>query len=155
MTLYFAYGSNMSRALMAGRCRSAEALGPARLDGFRFIINGDRYASILRAPGATVHGVLWRLRARDLAALNVYEALDAGLYRRALLPVRHAGGLARALIYVGRSRRRGTPKPGYHDGIILPAAHDWALPAPYLAELARWSPSGWHAKAGREPGDRR
>lgn len=154
MTLYFAYGSNMSRALMAGRCASARALGTARLAGYRFIISADRYASIVPAPGAAVHGVLWRLAARDLTALNIYESLDSGLYRRVLLPVRHAGGLARALVYVGRSRRPGTPRPGYHEDIVLPAARAWALPAPYLAELARWS-LGLRGARGCEPGERR
>jgi gamma-glutamylcyclotransferase (GGCT)/AIG2-like uncharacterized protein YtfP len=156
MTLYFAYGSNMSRTLMAARCPAARALGPVRLCGYRFIISGDRYASVAPAPGACVHGVLWRLTARDLAALNAYESLDSGLYRRVLLPVRHASGPVRALVYVGRSRQRGIPKPGYHDGIVLPAARDWALPKTYLEELARWSPaSGARSRAGRTSGERR
>ena len=39
MTLHFAYGSNMSRALMRARCPSAEALGVATLAGWRFVIS--------------------------------------------------------------------------------------------------------------------
>ena len=35
MTLHFAYGSNMSRALMATRCRGAEAIGTATLPGLK------------------------------------------------------------------------------------------------------------------------
>ena len=39
MTLHFAYGSNMSRALMQARCPRAEAIGTATLSGWRFLIN--------------------------------------------------------------------------------------------------------------------
>ncbi|HXW23776.1 MAG TPA: gamma-glutamylcyclotransferase family protein, partial [Xanthobacteraceae bacterium] len=87
MTLHFAYGSNMSRALMQRRCPGARALGPARLDGWRFTIMREGYASIVPAAGAAVHGVAWRLSPRDLAALNAYESLDRGLYLRRVLPV--------------------------------------------------------------------
>lgn len=88
MMLYFAYGSNMNRAGMAARCPGARALGVAKLTGWRFIIGIDGYASILRAPGGETIGILWRLGARDVAALNAYESLDSGLYSRRQLTVR-------------------------------------------------------------------
>ena len=46
MTLHFAYGSNMSRALMGARCRGAEAVGIAVLSGWRFVINPEGFGSI-------------------------------------------------------------------------------------------------------------
>jgi hypothetical protein len=46
VTLHFAYGSNMSRALMGARCRDAQALGTATLVGWRFVINPDGFDSI-------------------------------------------------------------------------------------------------------------
>ena len=49
--LHFAYGSNMSRALMGVRCPGATALGTATLDGWRFVIGVDAYASVVRQPG--------------------------------------------------------------------------------------------------------
>src|SRR6266700_5325669 len=104
MTLYFAYGSNMSRALMRPRCPSAREIGVAVLAGYRFIITADGYASVVPTPGGIVHGLLWRLTPRDRSALNAYECLDAGLYRGVTLPVRLGGERAAALVYVGRSR---------------------------------------------------
>src|SRR5882757_6279657 len=86
MTLYFAYGANMERAAMRARCPGAKALGPARLTNWRYVIAGG-YGSVVAAPGAQVFGVLWRLSPRDLAALNIFENLDSGLYRRALMTV--------------------------------------------------------------------
>jgi cation transport regulator ChaC len=138
MTLYFAYGSNMSRPDMARRCPSAKAMGPARLDGWRFLVTLDGYASIAPEAGSTVHGVLWRLSPRDLAALNAYESLDSGLYVRRTLPVRRGDRVVPALVYVGRGRGAGKPRPGYQQ-ILVRAATDWGFPKDYIRFLERWA----------------
>src|SRR4051812_5042263 len=87
LMLHFAYGSNMSRALMRWHAPDARAIGLAQLPGYRFLITRDGYASVIRSAGMTVHGVLWRLSPRDLSLLNAYESIASGLYRRAMLPV--------------------------------------------------------------------
>lgn len=152
MTLYFAYGSNMSRAQMRRRCPSARELGPAVLDGVRVVINDDGYATVVPAAGGRVQGVLWRLAPRDRAALNSYERTDIGLYRAVVLPVRTAAGRVRALVYVARSRRRGHPRPGYH-ALVVDAARDAGLPAPYVTALARLGPGGFSGSRRREIGE--
>src|SRR5262245_51388209 len=134
MTLHFAYGSNMSRALMAARCPGARALGPATLEGWRFLIIRDGYASVTPAPGVTVHGVAWRLSLRDLAALNAYESLAAGLYVRRTLPVSIGARSVPALVYVAPRRGEGRPRPGYQE-LVVAAAREWDLPADYVAAL--------------------
>jgi cation transport regulator ChaC len=138
MTLHFAYGSNMSRPLMRARCPGAGAIGLACLSGHRFTITPDGYASVVPAAGGVVHGVLWRLTPRDLAALNAYESLDRGLYVRRQLPVRHAGRRLRALVYVATRDGAGRPRPGYQE-IVLAAARDWGLPEDYVRMLARFA----------------
>lgn len=138
MSLYFAYGSNMHRAGMAARCSGAQALGVARLNGWRFVIGTHGYASIVPAPGCAVIGVLWRLAARDLAALNAYESLDSGLYGRRHLMVRQNGLARSALVYVGRVGGEGRARPRYLE-LILAAARDWQMPERYIAGLRRWT----------------
>jgi gamma-glutamylcyclotransferase (GGCT)/AIG2-like uncharacterized protein YtfP len=152
MTLHFAYGSNMSRALMQPRCPSARALGVAELMGYRFIISADGYASVVRALGARVHGLLWRLGPRDLAALNAYESLATGLYRAETLAVRIGSRRVPALVYVGRSRIPGPPRPGYLE-LVLAAAEELALPAAYRRELARLMPGGLRARRTPNAGE--
>ena len=152
MTLYFAYGSNMSRALMRRHCPAAKELGTAMLDGHRFVITADGYASIVAAAGETVHGVLWRLAPRDLAALNAYESLDSGLYHRVRLPVRTEGRCVSALVYVTRARAEGRPKAGYLD-LVLAAAREQDLPDEYVRSLARWSPTRWRGARAAETGE--
>jgi gamma-glutamylcyclotransferase (GGCT)/AIG2-like uncharacterized protein YtfP len=148
MALHFAYGSNMSREPMRGRCPGAQPLGPSRLEGWRFVVTQDRYASVVPVPGSVVHGILWRLTPRDLAALDAYEDLDSGLYRARTLAVRQGAGLRRARVYVGRSATAGRPLPGYQEDIVA-AARDWDFPPEYIAELAGWLPS---VERGAGPG---
>jgi hypothetical protein len=135
--LHFAYGSNMDRASMRRRCPAAVALGPARLDHWRYAIMRAGYASALPAPGAALYGVLWRLTPRDLAAINAYECLDSGLYRRWMVRVSHDGRRVQALAYVAPERSEGIPKPGYQD-LVVRAAREWNLPPDYIRTLERW-----------------
>jgi len=151
MTLHFAYGSNMSRALMQRRCPGARALGPARLDGWRYVVMHEGYASVAPAPGAAVHGVVWRLSPRDLAALNAYENLASGLYARRVLPVLVGTRRRPALVYVAPGRAKGWPQPGYQE-LVVAAAREWSLPAAYVATLARWIP-GFRGALGVATGE--
>jgi len=139
MMLHFAYGSNMSRALMHRRCPGAEPLGAARLDGWRFIITRDGYASLVRRPGERVHGVLWRLTPRDLSALDAYEQRA---YLRRIVPVRHGAARRPALVYLAPERGGGRARPGYQE-LVVTSAQDWRLPDAYVARLERWIP-GFH-----------
>jgi cation transport regulator ChaC len=145
MTLHFAYGSNMDRAAMARRCPGATCLGRAILDDHRFLVTTDGYASVLRAPGEQVHGVLWRLTPRDLAALNAYENLESGLYSRVMMPVRSEERHISALVYLGRARSEGRPRPGYMEA-VTDAARTAGLPLAYIQQLQRWSPSSRRAR---------
>ncbi|AXK79644.1 gamma-glutamylcyclotransferase [Pseudolabrys taiwanensis] len=147
MTLYFAYGLNMDRAGMRQRCPGAIALGPAVLERHRFFIGLAGWGSVRTAPGARVHGVLWRLTPRDLAVLNAYELLHKGVYEVRHVPVRVGARRVSALIYQLRRRQDGRARPGYVEACVA-AARSWALPERYVRSLQRWSPSrGARARA--------
>jgi gamma-glutamylcyclotransferase (GGCT)/AIG2-like uncharacterized protein YtfP len=136
--LHFAYGSNMCVALMRWRCPGARLEGPAFLPGYRFIIMRCGYASVVPAPGGCVHGLLWRVTPRDVAALNAYENLEGGLYRAVTVAVVTHRRRRAALVYIGRDRACGRPRPGYLD-IVTQAARDAAFPPYYQRGLARWA----------------
>ncbi len=136
--LHFAYGSNMSVELMRRRCPGAQLEGCARLPGYRFIVMRSGYASVAPAPGSSVHGLLWRLTPRDVAALNAYESLDSGLYRAVTLAVMAHRRRCAALVYIGCDLERGRPRPGYLE-IITQAARDAGFPPRYLQCLERWA----------------
>ena len=138
MTLYFAYGSNMNRAAMARRCPGARAIGQATLEGYKFFVGIDGWGSVKRNAGDRVHGVLWRLTPRDIAALHAYELLHQGLYDARHLPVRSGARRCTAMIYLLRRRASGKPKPGYIE-MIAASARAWQLPARYIRSVERWS----------------
>jgi AIG2-like family len=152
MTLHFAYGSNMSRALMGTRCRDAQALGVATLAGWRFVINREGYGSIAPRAGGLAYGVLWRLSARDLAAINAYESVSTGFYLRRRLAVRLGVRQLTALVYITRVGGEGRTRPGYIN-LVVQAARDWELPESYVRALARWSPSGWRGVRWKDTGE--
>ncbi len=139
MPIYFAYGSNMDVEAMRLRCPASVPLGPARLMGHRFLVMRDGWASIRPQRAAVVHGLIWRLARADIPALDLYEDLDAGLYRKVIHPVLRTTGAVRALVYVGHTTAEGVPHPGYMES-ILASARALAFPEPYLESLASLCP---------------
>jgi hypothetical protein len=144
--LYFAYGSNMSRAVMATHAPQGVPLGVARLAHYRFVISADGYATVAPRRAANVYGVLWRLAPRDRVTLDVWENVAGGLYRARTLPVRHVGRTRQALVYLARSCRPGRAMADYME-VVIGAALEWHLPHVYTRSLRRWLP-GRGAGAG-------
>lgn len=150
MILHFAYGSNMSRAVMRKHAPLAQPLGAARLAGYRFFISADGYASIAPMRGRAVYGVLWRLTPRDRVRLDAWENVAGGLYHAETLPVERAGRRYLALVYVARaagSRRSGKARAGYME-IVIAAAREWRLPDGHIASLRRFLPAAGAQKLG-------
>jgi hypothetical protein len=139
-TLHFAYGANMSRAVMRKYAPSARPLGVATLADHRFIITSDGYASVEPARAQTVHGVLWRTTPRDRVMLDAWENVSAGLYRCEVLAVRRKRCLAPSLVYFGRPSAEGRPKRGYME-LVLAAAREWELPEAYVRSLEGFIPT--------------
>jgi gamma-glutamylcyclotransferase (GGCT)/AIG2-like uncharacterized protein YtfP len=135
MGLYFAYGSNMVRDQMALRCPGAALLGTAMLAQHRFAIIRGGHGTVLPQPGSTIHGVLWRLARGDEKALDRYEEVAGGLYRRAQCVVRHNDKPCSALVYIAAATEPGRARAAYLAA-ILAAARDFNFPADYVRALA-------------------
>lgn len=134
MPFYFAYGSNMDAAAMRARCPKSRPLGRARLARHRFALMADGHATVVRDPNSETHGVLYDLALSDVPALDRYEEVSRGLYRKAIQPMLRADGSpARALVYIGAAPPGAGParKPGYMESVIA-AARAAELPAPYV-----------------------
>ena len=78
---YFAYGSNLNVAQMAQRCPGAKLLGRIKLPGWKLVFRG--VADAIQEPGAFCYGGVWRITPEDEAALDTYEGVRHGLYRKA------------------------------------------------------------------------
>jgi Gamma-glutamyl cyclotransferase, AIG2-like len=146
--LHFAYGSNMSRAVMRKRAPLAKPVGIATLAHYRFLITADGYASVAPRRGDKVYGALWRLTPRDLVTLAAWENIAGGLYRAKMLPVQHAGRQSKALVYLARPCPLGRAKSGYME-LVIAAALEWRLPELYIDALRGLLPN--RASGARPP----
>ena len=135
MQPYFAYGSNMDTGQMAHRCPGSERVGIAELREHRVLMNANGVGTVIPAEGRSVFGFLWRLTEEDVEALDAYEGVASGDYRREYLTVVTDGDQIQALVYVATNVTPGKPRPDYLEG-VLKAANDVGLPAAYLAELS-------------------
>lgn len=134
--LYFAYGANLNIEHMRMRCPAARAAGPAHLSGYRFLVNGCGWATVVADPDAAVHGVLWWLSSSCEVALDEQEGVATSLYGKQTLLVTGANGQqVEAMVYVATDSKPGRPNPGYLERILRWAA-DWRLPEDYRAEIA-------------------
>ena len=137
MPLYFAYGANMDIGAMASRCPRSEPLGLARLPRHRFALTRRLYATVSPDPRQDVWGLLWSLVFADMAGLDRWEEVGAGLYAKTTRAViRAKGGPVQALIYLARNPDAPGPlAPPTYGADLLRAAGHLQLPATYLGAL--------------------
>jgi gamma-glutamylcyclotransferase len=140
--LYFAYGSNMSRTQMAERCPGAALVGVARLPRHRLAFNresrrwGGQVASIVGDEAGEVWGALWEVTAEHMEALDRWEGVAGGAYRRQEVRVEQGGAAVEAMAYVvGTPGAEGPPAAAYLS-VLLEAARELGLDADYVRALA-------------------
>jgi hypothetical protein len=129
----------MDQVAMLARCPTSKPVGIGRLMRHRFMIFDEGYATIVRDPQRAVWGMVWDLALADVPALDRYESLSTGLYTKVVQPVVTGQGARRAIVYVGRSVKPGTPLPGYMEGVVEAAQHA-GLPEDYIRSLKMWLP---------------
>ena len=139
MVPYFSYGSNMDLAQMVERCPGSVVIGRATLPDHEFRIAAGGYGTVVPSPGAVVHGILWNLPEEDEAALDVYEDLANGFYRKVARDVRAGGAPQPAMMYIAADPTPGRSVPGYQEKIVA-AAIRHGFPAPYVDQLKAWVP---------------
>lgn len=138
---YFAFGSNMSPRQTPRRCPGARPVGAARLDGWRLVLPAASGATIVRAPGWAVHGVLWRFQPHHAGLMDRWENVAGGVYRRAWLRVERADGrFVTALTYISNNRYPGQGRPSYINSAMLYGAAAFDLPDAYADEIRSWLP---------------
>ena len=139
---YFAYGSNMASSQMAERCPGAVLLGTARLPGYRLAFDawsnrrGGLVADVLPNPGSDVWGVLWRVTEEHAAALDRYEGVARGQYRRETVPVESAAGEAvEAFAYVICDPGEEGPTTEGYRALLLEGAREHGLPPAWVKAI--------------------
>ena len=139
MALYAAYGSNMDPAQMAERCPHSPRTGTGWLDGWRLTFGGadigweGAVATVVEDKSARVFVVLYELSDSD-EALDHWDAVTLGYYRKLKVRVRTSDGEVLAWLYVLDAYEGGLPSARYL-GIMADAAEAAAAPADYVAWL--------------------
>ncbi len=111
MTLHFAYGANMSRAVMRHYAPGARALGVAELAGHRFVITADGYASVEPARARPCTACCGGSRRATGSCSTPGRMSSGGLYRAETLAVRRDGRRVPALVYLARPGGQGGRSP--------------------------------------------
>jgi gamma-glutamylcyclotransferase (GGCT)/AIG2-like uncharacterized protein YtfP len=140
VTTYFSYGANMDPVHVAEQCPGAVRLGEAVLRDHAFGIAAGHYATVRVLPGSAVYGVLWRLSPEDEAALDEFEGVADGFYRKDTAQVEDAAGTTiTAMIYRPVDDHPGPASPRYLERIIEVAAL-LGFPESYLQDLKSHRP---------------
>lgn len=85
---HFGYGSNLNQEVLRQVCPSAEFVMKAFLSNyevqFRFWSEKRKggISTIIEAPGALVHGVIYKIPEKELVELDILESVPQGLYTR-------------------------------------------------------------------------
>lgn len=132
---YFAYGANMDRVHMSRTAPGAVLLGHASLDGYCVAIGKAGYGTLVPDAGAVTHGMLWQLTKPDEDALDDFEGIEQGFYRKDVVTVRTAAGDEQAMVYFAVDARPGVTSPDYIRQVVA-AAEVAGLPADYVRGLA-------------------
>lgn len=128
--LYFAYGSNLDDAQMRARCANAHVVGRGTLPNYALVFGGFSHrwggavASVARAKGACVEGLLYELGDVDLRALDRFEGHPFAYERVIKLVLDESGRRRRVMTYL-------QPEDGFEA---------WSPPQGYFDVL-------WHAYA--------
>ena len=111
--LYFAYGSNLWRKQMLVRCPDHSEIGTGCLRGWRWIITTRGYASIVMSKGDFILGSVYELSEADVLALDRFEGVAQGHYRKEMIEIDLDGHTLICLVYVDQVAREGEPKEEY------------------------------------------
>jgi len=104
--LYFAYGSNLDKAALGSRVGRWTREAPATLDGHRLVFgrgwkhHTSGYANIIPEAGSQVAGAVFGLTEEQMRALDRYEGVHNGVYRRQDISVRTGRISVEATAYV-------------------------------------------------------
>lgn len=141
---YFAYGANMSGAILERRGVAPLWREAARLSGYRLVFTlpggslvEPAYASVEPHPEEEVHGILYGLRPPDAERLDAFEIDPTFGYLPVHVRVEGTrSGERSARTYVAAYPRRGLRPSRRYVRILTEAAREAGLPPAYVARIA-------------------
>ena len=142
MTSYAAYGSNLDPALMGERCPHSPLQTTGWLVGWRLTFGGEEHGwdgalpTIVQDRFEQVFVAIYDVAPQDERALDEWESVGTGLYRKTKVRVNTLTGDVVAWTYVLDAYEGGLPS-AHLLGTIANAADAADAPEDYVAELRR------------------
>ena len=128
---YLAYGSNLNQDQMIQRCPGAKIIGSIYLNGFRLVFRG--VADFEKDADSKLALGLWEITEDHEKALDRYEGVNSGLYKKILWLIEFKNIQYKALIYKMNSDSIGSPYEPYKETII-DGFDDFKLNKKYLED---------------------
>jgi len=140
MALYAAYGSNLDPERMAKRAPYSPVYGTGWLVGWRLTFGGEDISwegalgTVVEDPASQVYVALYDLTSADEKALDEWEGVAIGLFRKIRVRVATLDGDVTAWVYVLDAYEGGLPSARYL-GMLADAAEAGGAPDDYVREL--------------------
>jgi gamma-glutamylcyclotransferase (GGCT)/AIG2-like uncharacterized protein YtfP len=140
VSVYAAYGSNLSPTQMSARCPHSPLRGTGWLEGWRLTFGGEEHGwegalpTVVEDPLSRVFVSLYDLSPLDETVLDEWQGAETGLYRKHKVRVYHLDGEMLAWIYVLDAYEGGLPS-ARALGLLAEAAEEAGAPADYVEEL--------------------
>jgi hypothetical protein len=123
--LYVAYGSNLNKQQMKGRCPDAKFVGTGVIENYELQFKGSLYgahATIAPKEGASVPVGLWTIQSRDESRLDMYEGYRKTGYRyydkeQVRVNMTNGGSVIGMVYSMDQKMDFGQPTPGYYDAV--------------------------------------
>jgi gamma-glutamylcyclotransferase (GGCT)/AIG2-like uncharacterized protein YtfP len=140
VAIYAAYGSNMNPAQMAERCPHSPQRGTGWLEGWRLTFGGEDLSwegalgTVVEDEYERVFVALYDITEADEDALDSWDGVTLGYYRKLKVRVATLDGDVLAWLYVVNAYEGGLPSALYL-GVMAEAAEVAGAPADYGADL--------------------
>ncbi|SDQ11582.1 gamma-glutamylcyclotransferase family protein [Quadrisphaera sp. DSM 44207] len=140
MALYAAYASNMHPERMAARAPHSPLRSTGWVGGWRLTFGGEErgwdgaLATLVEDPTEQVFVAVYDLTDADEAALDEWEGVDIGLYRKIRVRASTMAGETTAWAYVLDAYEGGLPS-AFYLGMLADAAEAAGAPDDYVAAL--------------------
>ena len=125
---------------MSERCPHSPSRGTGWLEGWRLTFGGEdigwegALATLVEDPASRVFVRLYDVPPQDERALDRWEGVDIGVYRKLRLRVQTLDGDVLAWLYVVEGYEGGLPSARYL-GLIADAAEAAGAPDDYVTDL--------------------
>lgn len=151
--LYIAYGSNLNLPQMAFRCPTAKVVGASEIKDYELLFRGGRKSAVATVEplkGSSVPVLLWKLKERDLQALDRYEGYPS-FYRKEILDVELRGKNVSAMVYIMNDGHPFGSPSDYYLNTILEGYQSTGFDTEFLEQAVEKSIRMAREQQEREP----